>query len=205
MDNIISYLTTVYNPLAIIVYGSYADGTNNQNSDYDALLIVSDGEKQHDSSVVDSTVLDVFIYPLAQVNGEINIEDFIQIFDGTVILDTDGVGQHLKDKVLRFIETRPCKTREEVVEEVQWCKKMLSRVHRRDTEGYFRWHWLLMDSLEIVCDIFKQPYYGPKKSLKWLKEKKPNLFVLYSTALKEFDEEALEKWIACLCTCFPID
>ncbi|MCD8149955.1 MAG: nucleotidyltransferase domain-containing protein [Clostridiales bacterium] len=205
MNNIISYLTTVYHPLAIITYGSYANGTNNQNSDYDALLIVSDGEKQHDCSVVDGIVLDIFIYPLSQVIGEINIEDFIQIFDGKIILDTDGAGQNLKDRVLRFMETRPCKTREEVAEEIQWCKKMLSRVQRGDAEGYFRWHWLLIDSLEIACDIFRQPYYGPKKSLKWLKAEHPDLFALYSTALKEFDEEALEEWVTCLCKCFPVD
>ena len=40
---------------------------------------------------------------------------------------------------------------------------MLNRVKRSDCEGMFRWHWVLVDSLEIFCDIMKQPYWGPKK------------------------------------------
>lgn len=36
---IIEYLKEKYQPLALIVYGSFADGTNNAHSDFDALVI----------------------------------------------------------------------------------------------------------------------------------------------------------------------
>ena len=32
------------------------------------------------------------------------------------------------------------------------CKKMLLRTLRSDAEGLYRWHWVLIDSLEIFCD-----------------------------------------------------
>ena len=41
MDKIVEYLKGKYESIAIIVYGSYADGTNNANSDFDALVIAS--------------------------------------------------------------------------------------------------------------------------------------------------------------------
>lgn len=44
MEQVLKYIREKYNPLSIILYGSYADGTNNLNSDFDALVIVADHE-----------------------------------------------------------------------------------------------------------------------------------------------------------------
>mgnify|MGYP002508212092 CR=1 FL=1 len=41
-----------YSPLSIILYGSYANGTNNLNSDFDALVISHHHEEFHDTSFV---------------------------------------------------------------------------------------------------------------------------------------------------------
>ena len=38
-DKIIDYLEKTYQPESIIVYGSFADGSANLNSDFDALII----------------------------------------------------------------------------------------------------------------------------------------------------------------------
>ena len=59
-DKIIDYLKKTYQPESIIVYGSFADGSANLNSDFDTLIIAGK-EKLHDSSFVDGVVLDVFI------------------------------------------------------------------------------------------------------------------------------------------------
>ena len=61
-DAIIQYLKDTYHPEGIIAYGSFADGSAGEHSDFDALLI-ADGVKKHDSSVIGGTVLDVFVYP----------------------------------------------------------------------------------------------------------------------------------------------
>ncbi len=43
MNEIITALEAKYHLLGMIVYGSYADGTNNLNSDFDALLLTDSG------------------------------------------------------------------------------------------------------------------------------------------------------------------
>lgn len=41
---------------------------------------------------------------------------------------------------------------------------------REDTDGYYRWHWLLYDSLEIYFDVKGLHYYGPKKALRYMEQ-----------------------------------
>ena len=75
---------------------------------------------------------------------------------------------------------------------------MLLRTKRGDAEGFFRWHWLLTDSLEIFCDAAGHPYRGPKKALRWLEEYDPEGFARYQAALSGFRRENLENWISYL-------
>lgn len=196
LDQIIKYINQKYSPLSIILYGSYANGTNNLNSDFDALVISHDHEQSHDTSFVNGVQLDVFIYPVSHFDGEFDCNDFIQIFDGKIITDTDGIGHSLQTRVLSHLENRPQKSSAEIQANINWCIKMLERTKRGDAEGMFRWHWLLIDSLEIFCDIAQQPYFGPKKSLKWMEANYPEAFNYYENALKEFSTESLEEWIS---------
>ena len=52
MDKIIEYIKQKYNPLSIILYGSYSNGTNNLNSDFDSLVISYDHKQFHDTAFV---------------------------------------------------------------------------------------------------------------------------------------------------------
>ena len=196
MEPIIEYIKQTYNPLSIILYGSYANGTNNLNSDFDALVISHDHEQFHDTSFVNGIQLDVFVYPASYFSGNFDCNDFIQIFDGKIIADSKEQGKMLQSKVLSYLKNRPQKTKEEIDAGVDWCSKMLARAKRCDTEGMFRWHWVLVDSLEIFCDIMHQPYWGPKKSLKWMEEHHPAAFACYQSALMENNVKSLERWIS---------
>ena len=184
-----------YNPLSIILYGSYANGTNNLNSDFDALVISDDHEQFHDTSFVDGIQLDVFVYPASYFEGDYDCNDFIQIFDGKIVVDRGGQGKALQAKVQSYLQNRPQKSRAEIDASVNWCIKMLARVKRCDAEGMFRWHWVLIDSLEIFCDVKHHPYWGPKKSLKWMEKNHPTAFAFYQTALTDLNMESLENWI----------
>ena len=196
MEQIIEYLKQKYNPLSIIVYGSYANETNNLNSDFDSLVISYDHEQFHDTSFVNGIQLDVFVYPASYFDGDFDCNDFIQIFDGRIVEDSDEKGKTLQTKVLSYLQNRPQKTKVEIEESIDWCIKMLARVKRYDAEGMFRWHWVLIDSLEIFCDIMQHPYFGPKKSLKWMEENHPIAFACYKKALEDFGMDSLENWIA---------
>lgn len=196
-DTIINYLKDTYRPDAIITYGSFADGSANENSDFDA-LVISDHIRKHDSSVICNTVLDVFVYPSDVFQSEYNPEEFAQIYDGRIILDRNGVAERLQKRVLDYIEHMPLKTDDEIQQEIAWCEKMLARTIRGDSEGYYRWHWLLFDSLEIYFDVKHLHYRGPKKALQDMAQTDAETFHIYSLALKDFSWQNLSKWISCL-------
>ena len=85
LDNIIEYIKEKYSPLSIIVYGSYADGTNGPYSDFDALVISACHNQSHDTSFVDGVQLDVFVYPCGCFEGDLNCADYVQICDGKIL------------------------------------------------------------------------------------------------------------------------
>ena len=201
-DKILAYLKDTYQPDAIIAYGSFADGSANKNSDFDA-LVIADKEKTHDSSVIDGIVLDVFIYPSDTFRQNYDPEEFLQVWDGNILLDTNGVATCLQKQVLDYISHIPRKTVEEISQEVRWCEKMLSRTMRGDAEGYYRWHWVLFDSLEIYFDVKGLHYYGPKKALRFLEQTDPEAFRIYTKALREFKREYLSAWISHLKSISP--
>ena len=195
LEQIIEYIKQNYNPISIIIYGSYADGTNNLNSDFDSLVISYDHEQFHDISFVNGIQLDVFVYPVSYFDGEFDCDDFVQIFDGKIIVDINERGKALQMKVISHMQNRPQKSKAEIDASVGWCSKMFERVKRNDVEGMFRWHWVLIDSLEIFCDLMQHPYFGPKKALKWMEKNHPIAFAHYKTALEDFSVDSLENWI----------
>lgn len=193
-DTITNYLIDTYDPSAIILYGSFADGSANENSDFDA-LVIADHDKTHDASVIGGTVLDVFVYPAEVFQKAYDPEDFVQVFDGKIILDKTGTARQLQERVLDYIAQTPLKTAEEIQQELDWCEKMLARTLRGDAEGFYRWHWLLCDSLEIYFDVKQLHYYGPKKALRYMARTDPEAFRLYSLALQELSREPLSAWV----------
>lgn len=195
LEQILRYIQETYAPLSVILYGSYADGTNNLNSDFDALVITADHEQFHDTSFVDGVPLDVFVYPARYFEGDYACEDFVQIFDGRIITDSSGTGKALQENVQAYLKSRPSKTGAELQADIDWCVKMSARAKRGDCDGLFRWHWILIDSLEIFCDIMRQPYLGPKKALKWMEKAQPEAFDCYKKALQNFHMEDLDEWI----------
>ena len=72
LEKIIEYIKRNYNPISVILYGPYADGTNNLNS------------------------------------------DFVQIFDGKIIVDSNERGKALQMKVISHIQNRPQKSKAEI-------------------------------------------------------------------------------------------
>ena len=110
LENIIEYIKQKYNPLSIILYGSYANGTNNLNSDFDALVITADHGRFHDTSFVDGIPLDVFVYPAKYFESSYSCEDFVQIFDGRIVTDSSGIGKALQETVRAYLKNRPGST-----------------------------------------------------------------------------------------------
>ena len=190
MENIISYLHRTYEPVGMICYGSYRDGTQNEQSDFDALLLTREGTYIHDTSVVDGVRLDVFVCSL---NWNFAPEEFVQLYDGAVMFDETGRAAELLQQVRQFVDNYPKKTPEEKEELKSWCSKMLLRSKRDDAEGMYRAHWLLTDSLQIYCDIRDRFYFGPKKTVLRMQKGDPEGFALLCNAME--DRSNLDPWI----------
>ncbi|MFR3346370.1 MAG: hypothetical protein ACLTS6_21815 [Anaerobutyricum sp.] len=110
------------------------------NSDFDALVIVADHEQFHDTSIVDGVPLDVFVYPLAYFNEEYECEDFVQIHDGRIITDYNGIGKKATSEDSSLFMGPFGKIQRRDQAGVDWCVKMFERAKRGDCEGMFRWH-----------------------------------------------------------------
>ena len=204
MNNIVDYLHRTYAPLSIILYGSYADGSSSQASDFDALVISGGSDTNHDTSIVQGVQLDVFVYPAALFAGEIDCDEFIQIHGGKLLHDPDGIGAALMQRIAAYVEQLPCKSAADISASITWCRKMLQRTGRGDCEGMFRWHWLLTESLEIFLDACGQRYQGPKKALRWMAQAQPEAFRLYQQALIRFDHASLHAWVDYLLQLDPL-
>ena len=196
MEEILAYINETYRPLAVIAYGSYADGTYGIHSDFDALAVTEAGPAGHDTGFVNGVQLDLFVYPKEHFGEEPDWEEILPILHGRVLYDPEGLGARLMEGIRAYAADLPPKNPEQVREEIAWCEKMLLRARRGDPEGMFRLHWLLVDSLEIFCDSVGQPFWGPKKSLKWMETAYPQTFARYTRALQ--DPSALEDWVLCL-------
>ena len=106
-----------------------------------------------------------------------------------------GIGKRLQANVQVYLRNRSVKSREEIQASVDWCVKIFERAKRGDCEGMFRWHWVLIDSLEIFCDIMQHPHFGPKKTLKWMEENHPKSFKCYKKALQNLRMDCLGEWV----------
>lgn len=198
MNEIIKALEAKYHPLGIIVYGSYADGTNNLNSDFDALLLTNGSSELHDSSVMSGVELDVWIYPRAKIEAPHDAYEFLQIWDGIIISDKTGLLSSLQAEVREYIHSAAAKGREENLQNLNWCRKMLARTERGDFEGRYRRCWLLTDSLEIYCNIVGEYFFGAKKALRYMQQHAPDAAAAYDAALSSPTYENLHRWIEIL-------
>lgn len=195
MEEIIQYLQHQYRPLAILVYGSYATGDATPESDFDA-LIITENTHLHDTSFCGSVRLDVFAYPRAWAESLADFNEVIQVWDSCILQDTDGLAQRLKDGAAAAVAAYQPPSLKEKQEIRTWCYKMLERTRRGDAEGYYRWHWLLNDSLSLYCDMRNRYFFGPGKTLKIMRQNDPDGFCLCDAALR--DPAALEPWVSYL-------
>ena len=190
MEPILNYLRATYDPAGLICYGSYRNGTQNEQSDFDALVLTRGGECRHDTSLCVGVRLDVFVYPVELAK---NPEDFIQLYDGLILMDEDGVASELLQRVRSYVENFPKKTQQEKADLKSWCEKMLLRANRTDAEGLYRGHWLLTDSLQIYCEVRDRFYFGPKKTIRRMEKEDPAGFALLCAAME--GRSGLERWI----------
>ena len=163
-EDVVKYLKNKYHPKAIIIYGSYVDGSFDESSDID-VIVIADGVKGYDSELIKGIILDAWIYPTSYFENDYILDHNLQkVYDGDIVFDENGIAKELKKRAIDYINNFVLKTLEEIKQELLWCEKFLQRAERGDGDGYYRWHRLLVDSIKIYCDIKKMYYYDTLQS-----------------------------------------
>lgn len=198
MENIINYLKEKYRLSSMIVCGDYAEGQQTGHSVFEAVAMGPTSPYAVEDGVVDGVKLAVYVYPRDIFYGEIALDEFEQVHDGLVVLDSDGMGTWLKNMIAREIASIPAKPREDVLASLEWCDRMCARAALGDAEGHFMRHWLLTDSVEIYCDVSGQPFLSPQKTMRKMAKNDPEAAQVHFRALSTMEQTALEEWVKLL-------
>jgi len=181
IENIRNYLKEQYNCHSIILYGSFANGTYTDESDIDIICFCDNVLKKNDTTIINGRQLDAWMYDTNMMTKQ---EELLHINGGNILLDEKDLCTTLLANIEELFNEGARKlTLEEINFQKNWLMKMLNRAKKDDIEGNFRYHWMLVDSLEIYFGIKGLWYLGPKKSLYWLKENDRNAYKLFNDAL----------------------
>lgn len=181
IDEVKSYLIEKYHCHSIVLYGSYANNTETSESDVDLICFSDECESKNDTSIFQGVQLDAWIYSTKIME---NSEELLHIREGNIVFDEKGLSNKMLKDINEVFNRGPQKkTHEEKAFLVSWMNKMLRRAGKGDIEGDFRYHWLLVDSLEIYFNLRDLWYLGPKKSLIWLEENDEITYSLFKEAL----------------------
>lgn len=182
LSHLREYLVDKYSCHSIILHGSYANGDYTEESDVDVVCFCDGCEEQNDTSFIEHTQLDVWIYRTEKMKQP---EEFLYLREGQVLLDKNGVCREFLEEVSEVYKKGPEPLTDAEKEfHKSWFKKMQKRSQKEDVEGNFRFHWMLTDSLEIYFKIKGIWYMGSKKSLKWLYDHDREMYVLYERAFR---------------------
>lgn len=193
-EKILKYIKDKYNPISIFVYGSFNKGTNNQNSDFDSLIIVEEKSASYDNTMISNTYLDLFIYTLKEIEQLENLQNFVHLYNASLVLDNQNIGKSFLEKIKEYVDLNSLKSLEEKQHLSIWIDKMLERMKVKDIEGVYRYHWLIMDSLELYCIFQDKFYFGSKDTIEYLEKYDEVGYKLFCNSLKNFNITNLEKW-----------
>lgn len=170
-----------YGAQTIILYGSRARGDFNTQSDIDIIAFRDEGESfriaRWDEQL--KCYLDIFVETFSKFN-----ESHLKIANGLVLLDKDGFGQKLIQRINLAVLCPNILPRNELNTRSVWYNKMIERAKIQDIEGLYRHQWALNTLIEDYFVFRGKHYLGPKKGFQYLKNYNPKAYELYQAALK---------------------
>ena len=192
MEQILEYLQNTYHPISILLYGSYADGMNDQTSDFDCMLIVSKKDKHHDDAIINGIRLDCFLFTEEELQSE-DMDPFLPAYYSTILLD-NGVGADLKRRVCDYVEQNTVTPEEEKAFLSSWIQKTILRITKNDDEGNLRAISFLAESLPDYYALRDMFYFGSKKAIRYLQETDPEGYTYFHHAVTQRSNDAIVKW-----------
>ncbi|MGB6127348.1 MAG: nucleotidyltransferase domain-containing protein [Psychrilyobacter sp.] len=193
LKDLVEKIKKEYKCKAIILYGSYADGTYIETSDLNIFCIAEVENMIIDTSFFNGIQLDLWICPMDCLNG---YETLGKLNEGKILYEVDNLGTILLEKIKTHVEREFEISSKEKDRLKSWCYKMMSRIEVGDIEGNYKKIWLMNDLLPIYFQMKKRWYLGPKKSFALLKENDKKVYLMFEKlysgndeALKEIIEE----------------
>lgn len=167
----------------VLLYGSRADGSAGEDSDYDIAAFGPRDGTGRDTRTIDGVFLDVFLYPesaLSQPGPE-----WLKLRGSVVLLQRgQEADRFLQGLDAVFTQGPPPLPADEISARTTWAWKMATRMERGDAEGHYRRAWLLTALLEDYFALRRQWFEGPKKALQWLQAHDPETAQALQAALR---------------------
>lgn len=195
VSGIMQYLMETHQPRAIIITGSYAEGSFDETSDFDCWLIGRDETLiRHDTSTVNGVMLQAEIYPLSQMKAlpERYMNYFVEVL---IPYDPEGVAEEFMAHVRRRLAKIPCMPQAHKQQRMRYLDKMLRRAGKQDFPGDVRGHLMLYQSLQHWCEFTDRLYIGTRKTLRMMEQEDPESASLFRQALRSFHLEDMKAWI----------
>ena len=188
----VEYLVNTYHPRALLVYGSYVHGDQDEYSDFDCMVIVDEKTKNHDDAVIEGVQLDCFIFTANETLTE-DPDTFLPVYDAEILTD-DGVGEQLQMRVRQYIQEHEKIDDSEKAFIASWIRKMMKRVQKNDDEGNFRAVAFLWESLTDYCLLRDLFYFGSKKTIQYLRKNDRDGYELFHQAITLKTNESILNW-----------
>lgn len=197
VDNAVAFLNGKFEFELLILYGSYANGLNNAESDIDMIGFADIPEFIHESAMIDGHMLDAWIYPIAVIS---DIGKTMHILPCRILIDKNDKGTELLHRIEEERKKNTKKLSGKEREQMDsWVEKMLKRAGQDGPEARYRYTWLLNDFPELYCNYLGIYYDGPMKTIKNILSGDRELGNLYFSLLgHEKDIEKLRELYALL-------
>ena len=115
----------------------------------------------NDTSIIDGVQLDVWVVNSSQLERP---EEYLHIINNEVLFDSRGESAEFLDGINRIYEEGPEPISENQRKFIRsWLIKMQKRSLHDDTEGLYRYHWMLTESLEMYFKLNNLWFLGVKK------------------------------------------
>ncbi len=168
-----AYLKERFGCRTAILYGSRARDDWDEASDIDVIAISETSETGHVAHRWEGLFLDLFLYP-PDVQPDL---DWLRIHEGQVLFQCGNEGEVTLKAVAEMYSAGPAPLPpSEAQTQRLWLEKMLARAEKGGPEGDYRRHWLLQTLPEIYFALNRLWYLGPKRSLAFLQQNKPDHF-----------------------------
>ncbi|HWO08378.1 MAG TPA: nucleotidyltransferase domain-containing protein [Polyangiaceae bacterium] len=153
-----------------ILYGSWARGRADADSDIDLLCVRREGPTYRDARIIDGIYLDAFVYSEASLATP--EPGLLRILGGCVLCESDGFGTALLANVQSFHDGGPKPMAEDARRvAVLWSGKMLERFRDEcGLEASYRRMQLFTQSLEDYFALRGLWFKGAREAFEWLRQ-----------------------------------